>query len=89
MLRAWRMKVHRPHPASRTTHSACEIAARPKGIRAEPGSHRPHGGTARPRTAGRPPVAHCHAEPAHPHSRGYNSPRAGIPEAATLRNDLT
>ena len=30
-MRAWPLKTHRQHPASRTVHSACEVAATPGG----------------------------------------------------------
>jgi hypothetical protein len=86
-MRAWPMKTHRQHPASRTVHSACEVAATPSGA----------GQLSRARrllatTSGLPAARLQRAATLNPRtgiSRVYNSPRGGIPEATTLRNDLT
>ncbi len=90
-MRAWQMKVRRPHPASRTVHSACEIAAGPRRHPCGAGQlsrAREH----RETTGGLPPVHLQRTATLNPRtriSRVYNSPRARIPKAATLRNDLT
>ena len=86
-MRAWPMKTHRQHPASRTVHSACEVAATPSGTKQLSRARR-----LLETTGGLPTARLQRAVTLNPRtgiSRVHNSPRAGIPEATTLRNDLT
>jgi hypothetical protein len=88
-MRAWPLKTHRQHPASRTVHSACEVAAMPGGTGQLSRARRLLEATG----ADRLPTARLQRavtlNPRTGISRVHNSPRTGIPESTTLRNDLT